>query len=283
MKVYEDIAAGSGMRDIAQDCMTSPAAFRKYAATLAGKHPVRDEDLAASDAVGTWLLQNLGTKGGKHAKARRARPSTSATASRRCSSATTTTPRSSRTTSCATATSRRRRRSARGSSAAPRGRRAHAGAGAATRARARSGSAASRGDDVRRTVASARIPLWPRRAPRPRAERPLGGRPALAVPARAVGPRHVFWQLVLDVDPAALARPFQEEPPMNDDDLSPDEQAAYDAEMAVIEALVDAAIVPYARLLSRDQLARMRECLVDTLATHPNATELVAALAKRRA
>src|SRR5205823_6565065 len=56
MNVYLDIAAGTGTRDVAKDCVDLPTAFRKYAAALAGKHPVSDADLAASEAVGTWLL-----------------------------------------------------------------------------------------------------------------------------------------------------------------------------------------------------------------------------------
>lgn len=65
MKVYEDIAAGSGTRDLANNCVDLPAAFRTHRGAIAGKHPIRDEDLAACDAVGTWLVRNLGTKGAR--------------------------------------------------------------------------------------------------------------------------------------------------------------------------------------------------------------------------
>jgi hypothetical protein len=65
MKVYEDIAAGSGTRDVANDCVDLPAAFRNQGGALVGKHPLRDEDLAACEEVGSWLLRNLGTKGAR--------------------------------------------------------------------------------------------------------------------------------------------------------------------------------------------------------------------------
>ncbi len=65
MKTYADIAAGTGPRDTAQDCIDLPAAFRKYADAVHGKHPVSEADLDASAAVGTWLIQNLGTRGAR--------------------------------------------------------------------------------------------------------------------------------------------------------------------------------------------------------------------------
>ncbi|HVY49855.1 MAG TPA: hypothetical protein VHB21_28365, partial [Minicystis sp.] len=63
MKAYDDIAAGSGTRDVANDCVDLAVAFRKYAERIAGKHPITDADVAASEAAGTWLLRNLGTRG----------------------------------------------------------------------------------------------------------------------------------------------------------------------------------------------------------------------------
>lgn len=54
-----------------------------------------------------------------------------------------------------------------------------------------------------------------------------------------------------------------------------------DAELAVVEALADKAMAPYAGRLPAAELARMREALVDALATHPNAHRLVTQLARR--
>jgi hypothetical protein len=65
MKDYADIAAGTGPRDAAQDCIDLAATFRKYAGTIGGRHPVSEADLDGAAAVGTWLLQNLGTRGAR--------------------------------------------------------------------------------------------------------------------------------------------------------------------------------------------------------------------------
>jgi hypothetical protein len=67
------------------------------------------------------------------------------------------------------------------------------------------------------------------------------------------------------------------------DDLSPEEQAIYDAELAVAEKLVEKAMAPYRKFLSAKQLEEMREDLIDVLMTHPNAGDLIAHLAKRAA
>ena len=67
------------------------------------------------------------------------------------------------------------------------------------------------------------------------------------------------------------------------DDLSPEEQAIYDAELAVAEKLADDAMAPYLQRLPAPELELMRETIVEVLMTHPNATELIAALAKRAA
>ncbi len=63
MKVYSDIAAGRGTRDMAQDCVDLAVAFREHALAIAGKHPISDADIDASEVVGTWLLRNLKTRG----------------------------------------------------------------------------------------------------------------------------------------------------------------------------------------------------------------------------
>jgi hypothetical protein len=68
MKAYADIAAGTGPRDTAQDCVDLPAAFRKYASAIRGKHPVTEADLDATAAIGTWLIQHLGTRGARALK-----------------------------------------------------------------------------------------------------------------------------------------------------------------------------------------------------------------------
>jgi hypothetical protein len=67
------------------------------------------------------------------------------------------------------------------------------------------------------------------------------------------------------------------------DDLSPEEQAIYDAELAVSEKLVEEAMEPYRKFLSEKQLEEMREDLLDVVMTHPNFSDLVAHLAKRAA
>lgn len=67
------------------------------------------------------------------------------------------------------------------------------------------------------------------------------------------------------------------------DDLSPEEQATYDAELAVAEKLVHEAMAPYRKLLSATQLEDMHEMLLDVLMTHPNAAEYITSLAKRAA
>ncbi len=67
------------------------------------------------------------------------------------------------------------------------------------------------------------------------------------------------------------------------DDLSPEEQAAYDAELAVAEKYVEEAMAPYRKFLSAEKLEDMHDMLLDVLMTHPNAAEYVAALAKSAA
>jgi hypothetical protein len=69
MKVYTDIFAGRGARDAAQDCVDLAVAFRQYASAIAGKHPISDADINASEAVGTWLLRNLKVRGAHTMKA----------------------------------------------------------------------------------------------------------------------------------------------------------------------------------------------------------------------
>ena len=58
------------------------------------------------------------------------------------------------------------------------------------------------------------------------------------------------------------------------------EDAALDAELEVVEALADKAMAAYNHLLSPKQRADMRETLIEVLATHPNASRLIAQLAR---
>jgi hypothetical protein len=68
MKTYTDILAGSGSRDVAEDCVALPEAFYANAAIIDGKHPVSEAELAACAAAGAWLTLNLGTRGGRRLK-----------------------------------------------------------------------------------------------------------------------------------------------------------------------------------------------------------------------
>jgi hypothetical protein len=65
------------------------------------------------------------------------------------------------------------------------------------------------------------------------------------------------------------------------DDLSPEEEAAYEAEMIIAEKLVAEAMLPYRKFLSAEKLEDMHDMLLGVLMTHPNATEYLANLAKR--
>ncbi len=53
------IAAGSGTRDRAEDCVALSALFRNHAASITGKHPITTEMIDEAAAVGSWLLANL--------------------------------------------------------------------------------------------------------------------------------------------------------------------------------------------------------------------------------
>lgn len=53
------IAAGSGTRDRAEDCVALAALFRNHAAAIAGKHPITTAMIDQAANVGSWLLANL--------------------------------------------------------------------------------------------------------------------------------------------------------------------------------------------------------------------------------
>jgi hypothetical protein len=53
------IAAGSGTRDRAEDCVALSALLRNHAVAIAGKHPITTEQIDQAAAVGSWLLANL--------------------------------------------------------------------------------------------------------------------------------------------------------------------------------------------------------------------------------
>jgi hypothetical protein len=61
------IASGSGTRDRAEDCVALAALFRNHAATIAGKHPISQDLVDQSAAVGSWLLANLRPADAPHA------------------------------------------------------------------------------------------------------------------------------------------------------------------------------------------------------------------------
>ena len=53
------IAAGSGTRDRAEDCVALAALYRNHAAAIAGKHPITTAMVDQAANVGSWLLANL--------------------------------------------------------------------------------------------------------------------------------------------------------------------------------------------------------------------------------
>jgi hypothetical protein len=53
------IAAGSGVRDQAEDCVALAALFRTHATAIAGKHMITTEMVDQAAVVGSWLLANL--------------------------------------------------------------------------------------------------------------------------------------------------------------------------------------------------------------------------------
>lgn len=55
------IVEGRGQRDMAQDCIVLADLFRKYDASIAGKHPVDKTQIDDAAAVGSWLSANLRT------------------------------------------------------------------------------------------------------------------------------------------------------------------------------------------------------------------------------
>ncbi|HRI72312.1 MAG TPA: hypothetical protein PK156_49095 [Polyangium sp.] len=65
----DPIAEGRGQRDMALDCLALADLFRKYEATIAGKHPVEPAQVDEAAAVGSWLVANLRTKGSVPEKA----------------------------------------------------------------------------------------------------------------------------------------------------------------------------------------------------------------------
>lgn len=53
------IAAGSGTRDRAEDCVALASLFRHHAQAIAGKHPISVATIDQAAEVGTWLMANL--------------------------------------------------------------------------------------------------------------------------------------------------------------------------------------------------------------------------------
>ncbi|MBK9266392.1 MAG: hypothetical protein IPM54_42225 [Polyangiaceae bacterium] len=53
------IAAGSGTRDRAEDCVALAALYRNHDATIAGKHPITTDMIDQAATVGSWLVANL--------------------------------------------------------------------------------------------------------------------------------------------------------------------------------------------------------------------------------
>ncbi len=53
------IAAGSGSRDRAEDCVALATLFRNHAAAITGKHSITTQMVDESAAVGSWLVANL--------------------------------------------------------------------------------------------------------------------------------------------------------------------------------------------------------------------------------
>ncbi|MDI3287474.1 hypothetical protein [Polyangium sp. 15x6] len=53
------IAAGRGVRDRAEDCVSLASLFRKHAAAINGKHPVTVAQIDEAAEVGSWLVATL--------------------------------------------------------------------------------------------------------------------------------------------------------------------------------------------------------------------------------
>ncbi|MDI1434294.1 hypothetical protein [Polyangium sorediatum] len=53
------IAAGRGLRDRAEDCVSLASLFRKHAAAISGKQPITDAQINETAEVGSWLVANL--------------------------------------------------------------------------------------------------------------------------------------------------------------------------------------------------------------------------------
>jgi hypothetical protein len=53
------IVMGKGVRDRAEDCVALAALYRNHSAAIAGKHPITQEMIDESAAVGSWLLTHL--------------------------------------------------------------------------------------------------------------------------------------------------------------------------------------------------------------------------------
>jgi len=53
------IAAGKGVRDRAEDCVSLAALFRNHAVAIAGKHAITTEIIDQAAAVGSWLVATL--------------------------------------------------------------------------------------------------------------------------------------------------------------------------------------------------------------------------------
>ena len=53
------IAAGSGSRDRAEDCVALSALFRNHWTAIMGKHPIAMETVDQAAAVGSWLLATM--------------------------------------------------------------------------------------------------------------------------------------------------------------------------------------------------------------------------------
>ncbi|MDI1451068.1 hypothetical protein [Polyangium sp. 6x1] len=55
----DTIAAGRGLRDRAEDCVSLASLFRKHAAAVSGKHPLTTAQIDDAAEVGSWLVANL--------------------------------------------------------------------------------------------------------------------------------------------------------------------------------------------------------------------------------
>jgi hypothetical protein len=57
----DDIMAGRGSRDIADDCIRLADLYQRHGEVLAGKHPIEPEKIREASEIGDWLIANLRT------------------------------------------------------------------------------------------------------------------------------------------------------------------------------------------------------------------------------